>query len=168
MPKSNDTTKLRLHLNNSTDAFDPKAKIADTEVLSELLDDSSWPRRDPTQTFTHRATGQRPTPGDQEQNEIMDPPYGDLDLYFLTRSCISTYRQGKEGMSREKATSNRSKETISKIVAVASTLFVSLAMTFAFLVHDPSGDVVPTEEPAPAAQPTPTIPPVLPPRGGSQ
>ena len=44
MPKAMNTGKLRLYLNNSTELVDAHASIADTEMLTDLLDGSSFPQ----------------------------------------------------------------------------------------------------------------------------
>ena len=164
MPKSTNTGRLRLYMNNSTELVDNKALIADTEMLTDLLDGSSFPRRkQPTLSYTHRATGQGPTPGDYEQIEIEDPLYADDDLQHVARSGTSSFRQARQGMHREKAINIRMNTHMKYIAAVGGTAVLLFGLVIAMVTHEP--EPVETEE-TPATAPAPTIPPVLPPRGG--
>ena len=157
MPKNTNTAKLTLYLNNSTVVTDNKAIVADTELLTDLVDGSSFPRRKPTLTHTHRATGQGPTPGDYKQIERRDPKYPDSDKRFLTRSATSAFRQARQGMHREKAINSHSQGRIKLVASIGSTLILLLAMIYALIQSGPEAVETPTET-APQEQPLPTIP----------
>ena len=164
MPKVTNTVKLRLYMNNSTELFDPKAIVADTEVLTDLLDGSSFPRRrQPTLTLNHRATGQRPTPGDYEQIENLDPLYADDDPQYMTRAVNSTFRQARQGMHREKAIFSRMNTYLKMVAGIGGTAVLLVSMVVAMVAHQP--DETPPDE-TPVEEPAPTILPVLAPKGG--
>ena len=79
-----------------------------------------FPRRKPTLTHTHRATGQGPTPGNYKQIERRDPKYPDSDKRFLTRSATSAFRQARQGMHREKAINSRMNSSLKLVAAIGS------------------------------------------------
>ena len=163
MAKAMNTGRLRLYLNNSTELVDGSAVIADAEMLTDLLDGGSFPRRkQPTLTYTHRATGQGPTPGDYEQIEIEDPLYPDDDLNYMARSATSAFRQARQGMHREKSIHNRMNTHLKYIAAIGGTAVLLLGLVIAMVTHEP--EVKASDQPA-ATEPAPTIPPVLAPRG---
>ena len=165
MAKAMNTGRLRLYLNNSTELADGKAVIADSEMLTDLLDGASFPRRkQPTLTYTHRATGQGPTPGDYEQIEIEDPLYPDDDLGYIARSATSAFRQARQGMHREKAIYSRMNTHLKYIAAIGGTAVLLFGLVIAMVTHEPEGPAGSGEQPA-ATAPAPTIPPVLAPRG---
>ena len=165
MPKATNTGKLRMYMNNSTELYDPKAIIADTEMLTDLLDGASVPRRrGPTLNYTHRATGQGPTPGDYEQIEIEDTLYADDDVDFMARSGRSAFRQARQGMHREKAIHSRLNSQLKLIAGIGGTAVLLLSFVVAMVTHG-GGEPTLAEE-VPAVAPAPTIPPVLAPRGG--
>ena len=168
MPKAMNTGKLRVYLNNSTELFDPKAIIADTEMLTDLLDGASFPRRRrPTLNHTHRATGQGPTPGDYEQIEVEDPAYPDDDLGYMARSSTSAFRQARQGMHREKAINGRMNTQLKAIAAIGGTAVLLLGLVAAMVTHEPGqNDAESGETSGETPSAPPTIPPVLAPSGG--
>lgn len=168
MAKPTNTGRLRLYLNNSTELVDNKSIIADTEMLTDMLDGASFPRRkQPTLTYTHRATGQGPTPGDYEQIEVEDPLYADDDLQYMARAATSSYRQARQGMHREKAINSSLNGRLKFIAAIGGTAVLLFGLVVA-MMNSGSGEVEEKQlnQPQPTV-PAPTIPPVLGPRGGA-
>ena len=161
MPKRSNTVRLTLYLNNSTVLTDGKAVVADTEVLTDLLDGSSFPRRKtPTLSHNHRATGQGPTPDNYKQIERRDPPYPDMDRQFATRSGGSAFHQARQGMHREKAIHNGEQQRQKFAAVLGSTIILIMSIVFAIINSGPAEEELPTQE-APVEQPLPTIAPPL-------
>lgn len=160
MPKAMNTARLTIYLNNSTVLTDEKTIVADTEMLTDLLDGASFPRRkEQTLTYTHRATGQKPTPGNYKQIERRSPRYPDADLQFLARSGASAFRQARQGMHREKAINSKFNVWLKIVVAAGATAILLLALTIAMLSSGPAEEETPEE--TPQEQPLPTIAPPL-------
>ena len=163
MPQVGTVTKLRVHMTNGNILKDDKALMVGTEVISSLLEDCSFPRRPATLTYTHRSTGQTPTPGDSEQLELVDPRYSDDDTLFLTRGAGSVYRQSKAGLDTERGIRRRLGDYGRTIMMGGAVLSLLLTLGWAMMT---SGDV--PEETAVQAPVVEQVPPpvILPPSDG--
>ncbi len=152
-------TRLRLYLSNSTEATDGGAQLEGHEVLSKLLGDTSWPRREPTPTFLHRATGQYPTPDSSEQIETRDPVYAQEDPSYMSREGRGAFMEAKQGFHRER--NSRMKNWMKGVAVLGSIAALVLAIVMTGLFSG-GGVEEPTNAQTPAVQPTPTLPPILP------
>ena len=161
MANAGNTVKLTYHLTNGSILTDPNALIVDTEVLTGLLDGSSVPRRDSTPTFTLRATGQAPTPGDSEQTETVDTVYPDNDGLLVNRGLQSTWDLARTGLDTERRIHGRLGQ-VGKLVAMAAcSVILLVGMVFAFGSRGDEKLVESGGSSAPAPRPTPPV--ILPP-----
>ena len=138
------TVKLSYHLTNGSILSDASAVIVDYEVLTGLLDGSSVPRREPTPTYTHRATGQAPTSGDEEQIEVSDSVYPENDGLLMNRGLATTWDLARNGLDTERSIHARL-GSMGKIIAIAfSSIILLTGLAFAF--SSGGGDEAPATE----------------------
>ena len=164
MPQVGTVTKLRVHMTNGTILKDDKALMVGTEVISSLLEDCSFPRRSATLTYTHRSTGQTPTPGDSEQLELGDPRYSDDDTQFMTRGAGSVYRQSKAGLDTERGIRRRLGDYGRTIMMGGAVLSLLLTLGWAMMTSgDQPSETAGTQEAVVETAPPPVI---LPPTSG--
>ena len=165
MPKgSGNTITLSCLMNNGTVLADDKAWVVDTEVVSSILEASSVPRKPSAKVYLQRAWDQPPTPGDEEQREVADPPYPDDDNLFLNRTIPSVHTNARAGMDLERGITNRLGVWMQFASVIGSILFLfsTLALVGVFRDKEPV-EPAPVQQQAPPREPPPVI---LPGTGG--
>ena len=135
---------LEYYMNNGSILRDPNALMVDTEVLTGLLDGSSVPRRPSTPIYTHKATGQSPSPGDMVQIESEETKYPDQDSELMNRGLYNVWSETMEGLDAERSIHGRL-GSLGKIIAVVfCSLMVILVLGFAMMTNDSqAGDDAP-------------------------
>lgn len=164
MANTGNTITLSYLMNNGSLLVDPKAIVVDTEVISSNLEASSVPRRPSAKIYSQRAWNQPPTPGDEEQREVADPPYPENDSLYVGRTTPYIHTNGRAGMDIERGIKSR----LGMVGQVAAVLVAGAAffMTVLFTNMD-SREQAP--QPAAVSQPAPAEPPpvILPGDGGT-
>ena len=157
MPNEGNTITLSYLMNNGSVLTDTKARVVDTEVVSSNLEASSVPRRTSSKIYHQRGWNQPPTPGDEEQREVADPPYPENDSLYLGRTTPYIHTAGRAGMDIERGIKSRM-GALGQVVAIglAGLAFVSVAVITGMDKGEPLQDQTQQVQQAPA-QPPPVI-----------